>query len=89
MMTHITCVNCNVRYGRVTSGVYLVTMFNKPPQPYQIWHADLHECPQCSEQIVAGFGENRIMEHYQPGLAEYLNELIQDPDATVIREFES
>lgn len=88
-MTHITCVNCNLRYGRVKSGIYLVTMFNIPPRPYKIWHADLHECPGCHDRIVAGFGEWAIAEHYKPGFDKYLTELEQNPDVIVIKEYES
>jgi hypothetical protein len=32
---------------------------------YKLWSADLFECPGCHVQIVAGFGQRPIAEHFQ------------------------
>jgi hypothetical protein len=33
--------------------------------PYKLWVGDLHECPQCGIQVIAGVPHNRIAEHYE------------------------
>lgn len=34
---------------------------------YKLWMADLHECPGCGAQIMAGFGWHPVAEHFQEG----------------------
>lgn len=38
--------------------------------PYKLWVADLWECHGCGAQIVSGFANQPIAEHYQPGFAD-------------------
>ena len=38
--------------------------------PYKLWSADLWECEGCGAQILVGFGEAPIAEHYQDGFAD-------------------
>jgi len=33
--------------------------------PYKIWSADKWKCPKCGIEIVIGFGDEAIAEHYQ------------------------
>lgn len=35
-------------------------------KPYKIWVGDLYECPECHTQIVSGFSNAPLTEHYQP-----------------------
>jgi len=88
-MAATTCVKCEVGYQIVKSGVYLVTMFNNPPEPYQIWHADMHQCPECGEKIVTGRGSGAISEHFKVGFSDYLQQLESDKQTTVIKEYEN
>ena len=39
------------------TGVNLVTMFLSPPEPYEVFDADLWECPSCGREIVAGVAD--------------------------------
>jgi hypothetical protein len=34
--------------------------------PYKLWDADLYECPSCHHQVITGFGQSPLAEHYQP-----------------------
>lgn len=40
--------------------------------PYQIWSADLWECPECRAQIILGYGARPWAVRHQPGFEEYL-----------------
>ena len=73
-----TCVQCEAGYQRIKEGVYLVEMFNAPPQPYKIWHADLWKCPGCSTEITSGYGQNAIMEHFQEGFDEEKSDMCKE-----------
>lgn len=33
--------------------------------PYKLWDADLYECPQCGWQVITGFAQLPLAEHYQ------------------------
>jgi hypothetical protein len=62
-------------------------MFNEPPRPYKIWHADLWVCPQCLHQIVSGYGSEALLEHFQEGFDEYL-ENVKAAGGIVIYQYE-
>jgi hypothetical protein len=34
-------------------------------KPYKLWAGDQWECPSCEAQIVVGFGQRPISEHYK------------------------
>ena len=34
-------------------------------RPYKLWDADLWSCPECGNEVIAGFGAQPIVEHYQ------------------------
>lgn len=38
--------------------------------PYKLWMGDLWECPDCRAQIIVGFGQGPISEHYLPNFKE-------------------
>ena len=54
-------------------------------QPYQIWSADLWECPKCGTQVVLGYGQHAWAEHYQPDFARHLG----DVDITINGKLEA
>ena len=80
------CVRCQVGYQIAKSGVYLIEMFNDPPEPYKLWNADLWQCPICNHQIVRGFG-NEAVQHFQADLNEIVGKL-NAAGETVIYEYE-
>ena len=43
--------------------------------PYQLWQADLWECPDCGNQVILGYGEKCWSEHYQPDFKSYLDKV--------------
>lgn len=41
-------------------------------KPYKIWRADLWRCYGCGKELISGFGQAPMAEHYQPNFADYL-----------------
>ena len=82
-----TCVQCQVGFDRIKSGIFLVEMFNDPPRPYKVWHADLWECQKCEEQIVSGYGQGPLSEHFQEHFDSGLANL-KEQGAVIIYQYE-
>jgi hypothetical protein len=40
--------------------------------PYKIWVGDLWQCRGCNAQILSGFGQQPISEHYFPTFSDTL-----------------
>jgi hypothetical protein len=38
--------------------------------PYKLWDADLWECPECGVEVITGFGQSPLAEHWQPTYLE-------------------
>ncbi len=87
------CVPCR-RFFRVKqNGFYFLEGMGKPggngrpppgleaPDqwvPYKLWVGDLWECQGCGAQILSGFGQNRIAEHYEDGFDAQVKRLGAD-----------
>lgn len=67
------CVECRIEYRLEVSGVLAVTMFQKPPEPYEIYSTDLWRCPVCGHEMLKGFGERPIVQHWEQDFDEILN----------------
>ena len=72
-MIRPVCAKCKVEYFVKKQGVYVVSMFSSPPLPYKIYHADLWECPGCGHQIIGGFGDGALAEHYESSFEKILS----------------
>lgn len=68
------CVKCQTGFRNIKSGIKVIDIFSCPPKPYKIWLADLFECPICKTQIVSGFGQNPISQHYETDFDYWLHE---------------
>jgi hypothetical protein len=49
---------CNVEMRVARIGVDVIETAFNPPEPYRQYRADLYECPICSHQVAAGFGQS-------------------------------
>lgn len=69
MLHRPVCKKCECEFRPEENGVGCLDMFNpsdhSEPQPYQIWDADLWKCPKCGIEIVIGFGQQPIAEHWE------------------------
>ncbi len=63
------CAKCECELKPKENGIGLLDMFNPSdksgPQPYQLWDADLYKCPKCGYEIVIGFGDLPMVEHWE------------------------
>ena len=72
------CVKCQLFFKPKKNGVYFEEgmpsgkdIAGEPIwEPYKLWACDLWECRGCGNQIIFGFGQNPVAEHYQPEYAE-------------------
>jgi len=58
------CGNCYQEMARDKSGVTVLYMYLKPPQPYKAWHADLHTCPNCDQEVITGFADQAFWNNW-------------------------
>ncbi|HEY7303703.1 MAG TPA: hypothetical protein VH601_06310 [Bryobacteraceae bacterium] len=57
------CPKCQIALAPKKNGVTVEVMSDFGS--YQLWDADLLECPECRLEIVSNFGKKPLMEHYQ------------------------
>jgi len=66
---HLVCVPCRRFFHRLENGVTIEEgMPSSQPgewQGYKLWAADLFKCEGCGAEIVAGFAQSPMAEHYQ------------------------
>ena len=82
------CTKCQVGFRPEKNGVFVAEMFEDNQKIYAVWHADLWKCPVCGIEVVAGFGNNPIKEHYQGDLESMIAK-IKEKGGTVIYDRES
>lgn len=65
------CVGCKT-YLRPRKDDIVVLVEMEDGRPYQLWSADLWECPDCGAQVVLGYGQHQWAEHYELDFEEQL-----------------
>lgn len=76
------CVKCACFFRMIKAGYYFIegmpavdraprgTVHPELWKPYKVWVGDQWECPECHTQILSGFGQGPIAEHYQDDFTE-------------------
>lgn len=80
-MPKIICVKCEIEFRPEKNGIIVKELFQKNTQIYKIIYADLWECPICGNQIIAGFADNPLAEHYQKERMEKALEIVKTHEA--------
>ena len=70
-MPNPICVDCQCEFRPVKNETIIVTMAGL--DPYQMWHADTWGCPGCKKEIIFGFGQKFVAEHWHPDFNEKLD----------------
>lgn len=65
-MAFYICTKCEIRMRPEKNDVHVEEYAGNGP--YKIWSADLWKCPSCGIEIIAGFGFNPLVEHFQEKL---------------------
>lgn len=86
-MAKMVCVKCEVELVIKKYGVITVEYFSDPPQPYRLMGSDLFSCPKCGIEIVAGFAQEPIAEHYEEKFNSVLDNIMQSP-AVIVNDYE-
>ena len=78
-MSKIVCVKCEVElYPECNDTVVIETAKCLDNKPYKLWFADIWKCPKCGMEVVCGFGNGPIAEHYQEGFEERMKQICGD-----------
>ncbi len=64
------CVKCQVLYRPKTNGMTLEMMAGFGS--FELFKADLIECPGCGNQIIHGYGQNPVSVHFWDDYKEAL-----------------
>lgn len=64
------CVKCRIEMKPEKNGVKWVTMADFGP--YQIWDSDKWKCRKCGIEILSGFGQRPLNEHFENGFNDAL-----------------
>jgi hypothetical protein len=83
------CTECQSEYHVKEQGVLVIEMASFGV--YKVWNADLLECRGCQKQVVSGFGDSPLMEHYEKGFNEWLELLKKNYIAnhkTIVYDYE-
>lgn len=59
------CVACRLEMRPEKNGIAVLD--TAAFGPYQLWDADLWKCPECSMEIILGFGSRPYSAHYEEG----------------------
>lgn len=54
------------RFMYVKKNSVTVEELTEDGEPYKLWQADLFECAECGVEVITGFGQGPIAEHWQP-----------------------
>lgn len=68
MSRGLVCLKCRLFYRIKKNGVVIEEGMpdgSGDSAPYKLWMADLYECTGCGSQLVTGFGQVPLAEHYQ------------------------
>ena len=65
------CTECELHTEKVQSGVSVVTTFLTPPTLYEVWSADLWQCPNCNHKFIAGYGDRPLVRHFEDEAARF------------------
>ena len=57
------CASCKTMLRPRKNEIYVGVLSDD--KPYQVWCADLWECPGCETQTILGYGQEPIAEHYE------------------------
>jgi len=61
------CAVCGLSLHVEESGITVFEMFQNDEKVYRIWQADKWKCRKCFIEIILGFGNQPLSEHFEDG----------------------
>lgn len=77
-MPKMVCVKCETELKPEENGTIVVELFQENTEPYKVWSADKWKCPVCGIEVIAGFGNYPLMEHYEGDIKAFIEGLKMD-----------
>lgn len=74
-MAKMVCVNCHVEFRPEKNGTIVIETASFGP--YKIWEADTWKCPKCNVEVVCGFGQQPIAEHWYQDFQERMQRVCE------------
>lgn len=74
-MPNPVCIPCQKEYRRHVNGVYALEQ-DENGQPYKLWLTDLWKCPGCGHEVLCGYGNSPVGQHFQGDFATQLEEAV-------------
>jgi hypothetical protein len=72
-MPKVVCVKCEIAFRVKKNGVILAVTFNNG-KLYELYSADLWQCPKCGFEVVAGIAHDPFANHYNDKIDVILND---------------
>jgi len=69
-MPKLVCKKCETELKPTHNGTLVIETASFGP--YKVWSADTWKCPGCDVEIVAGFANNPLREHYTEDFPAWL-----------------
>jgi predicted RNA-binding Zn-ribbon protein involved in translation (DUF1610 family) len=70
------CVSCGLEYRTVLNGALVTYEWLNPPRPFEVYSADMLQCPDCGHEIISGIANKPLLQHYEQDFLDNLaNEL--------------
>lgn len=70
---HPICIKCECEYKPKKSGVYVELMAKWGS--YEVFMADLLECPRCGHQVISGYGDRPAGAHFTDDYKTFLKSI--------------
>ena len=77
-MPRLLCVKDQINLRPHKNETYVIEMAHFGP--CKIWMADTWKCPACGIEVVAGFGEKPISEHFQDNFGKWIEQITTDKE---------
>ena len=74
----LVCKKCEVEFRIEKSGITVAEMFLENEKIYKLWGADLHKCPKCGHEIVAGFALQPFAIHFKSNCESLVKKIKKD-----------
>ena len=76
-MPKIACATCALELRIVNTGAVSAEMFQGNSRIYRLWSTDKWKCPGCGFQVLSGFAQRPLAEHFDTDCEIKVNELLE------------
>lgn len=74
-MPNPVCIPCQKEYKRQVNGVYALEE-TEDGHPYKLWLTDVWKCEGCGHELLCGYGNQPVGQHFHGDFADQVTEAI-------------